>query len=214
MAYPTTYDTETELSSVNSILAAIGQAPVSRLYTSTNSNPSFINPEVAFAYGLLMECNVDVQAEGWNFNTEYNYPLPANSKGKFPIPKNVLMYDVTDGQVWRTTDVIRKQGFLYNKVTHTDVWEEDELCLDIVWKWEYEDLPPVFKRYITLRASTRAAVQMVTNRELAQLLKEQEGIARASCLEYECNQGDPTFLGLGQGSVYSSYQPFKALNRQ
>ena len=33
MAYPTTYNTETELSSVNAILAAIGQAPVSRLYT-------------------------------------------------------------------------------------------------------------------------------------------------------------------------------------
>ena len=32
MATPTTYDTETELSAVNSILGAIGQAPVTRIY--------------------------------------------------------------------------------------------------------------------------------------------------------------------------------------
>src|SRR6056300_880152 len=34
MASPTTFDTDTELSSVNSILGAIGQSPVTALYTN------------------------------------------------------------------------------------------------------------------------------------------------------------------------------------
>ena len=37
------------------------------------------------------------------------------------------------------------------------------IYFNIVWKWEYEELPSVFKRYITLRASGRAATQLVTN---------------------------------------------------
>ena len=59
----TTIDTDTELSAVNSILGAIGQAP---LTTGVN----FDNPEVSFIFNLLRDANVDTQAEGWHFNTE------------------------------------------------------------------------------------------------------------------------------------------------
>ena len=58
----TTIDTETELSAVNSILGAIGQSPQTTL--------NYTNPEVGFIYNLLRDCNVDVQSEGWHFNTE------------------------------------------------------------------------------------------------------------------------------------------------
>ena len=64
---PTTYDTETELSSVNAILASIGQSPITTL--------NFENPEISFAYNLLMEACADVQNEGWVFNREENYPF-------------------------------------------------------------------------------------------------------------------------------------------
>jgi len=58
----TTIDTETELSAVNAILGAIGQSPV----TSINKT----NPEIGFIYNLLRDANIDLQAEGWHFNTE------------------------------------------------------------------------------------------------------------------------------------------------
>ena len=58
----TTIDIDTELSAVNSILGAIGQAPLTTL--------NFDNPEVSFIYNLLRDANVDTQAEGWHFNTE------------------------------------------------------------------------------------------------------------------------------------------------
>ena len=75
------------------------------------------------------------------------------------------------------------------------------IYFNIVWKWEYEELPSVFKRYITLRASGRAATQLVTNPQLVQLLATQESQARAACMEYECNQGDHTFFGTPDGTV-------------
>ena len=71
----------------------------------------------------------------------------------------------------------------------------------------------VFQRYVILRASTRAATQMVTNAELTQLLRQQESIARASCMEYECNQGDYTMFGTPEDTVYSPYKPYRALFR-
>ena len=237
-----TQTTETELSSVNSILAAIGQAPISRIYqkettqdkiqytheeymckntlTFTGEVPNtqmemrYVNPEIALIHSILMEVNADVQNEGWTFNTEFRFPLIPDAKGIVKIPVNVLRMDVSDGQIWRDTDVVRRGNRLYDRLHHTDIFNPDQsINFDITWKWDYEDLPSAFKRYITLRASGRAATQMVTNPQLVQLLATQEAQARASCMEYECNQGDHTFFGTPSNTGYRSYQPYRTLAR-
>jgi hypothetical protein len=234
--------TETELSSVNSILAAIGQAPISRIYqkettqdkiqyehkeymckktltfkgevANTQMELRYVNPEIALIHGILMEVNADVQNEGWTFNTEFRFPLTPDTKGIVKIPVNVLRMDVSEGQVFRDTDVVRRGDKLYDRLHHTDQFTPDQsINFDITWKWAYEELPSVFKRYITLRASGRAATQMVTNPQLVQLLGTQEAQARAACMEYECNQGDHTFFGTPQGTAYRSYQPYRTLAR-
>ena len=212
MTAETTYDTETELHAVNSILAAIGQAPVNRIFNPEDKKLAFINPEVSFAYQLLQEVNVDVQNEGWVFNREDRYPLTPNSIGEIYIPNNVLRMDVSDGQIWRTSDVIKRDGKLYDRMHHTYTFK-GTIYFDIVWKFPFEDLPSVFKRYITMRAAGRAATQMVANSELTQLLSSQESQLRAACMEYEANQGDYNFMGFPAGSVYQTYQPAKTLAR-
>ena len=238
----TSIQTETELSSVNSILGAIGQAPISRLYVSEpetiemqyshteNFNGrdltftgtqqtdfkarSYVNPEIAFVHQLLMEVNSDVQNEGWVFNRELHYPLTPDADGQIYVPENVLRMDMHDNATYRTTDFVLRGGKLYDKMNHTYTFNPHvAIEFDITWKWEYEELPSVFKRYITLRASGRAATQLVTNPELVQLLSQQESQARAACMEYECNQGDHTIFGSPDGSVYRSYQPYRALAR-
>jgi len=212
MATPTTYDTETELSSVNSILGAIGQAPVTRLCNEQNGELVFINPEIAYVYQILMEVSTDVQNEGWVFNREDNYTLTPDENKEFKIPPNVLRMDVSEGQVYRTTDVVKRQGKIYDKLNHTYKFE-NPMDFDITWKFSYEDLPSVFKRYITSRASVRAATQLVSNPQLVQLLQTQEGLARAACIEYECDQGDHTFFGTPANTAYRSYQPYRTLAR-
>ena len=155
--------TETELSSVNSILGSIGQAPVSRIYQDVNGELEYINPEIAFIHNLLMEVNSDVQNEGWTWNTENDFELLPDNNQEFLIPADVLRMDVSEGQVYRTTDVVRRNGKLYNKLTHSYKFPNSPLHFDIVWKLDYEELPSAIKRYITLRASGRAATQMVAN---------------------------------------------------
>ena len=123
---------------------------------------------------------------------------------------------MSDGQTFRTQDLVRRTlngtEYLYDTVNHTYEFDDD-VDLDIVYLWEYENLPSVFKRYIVSRASVRAATQLVNNPQLVQLLQQQEAMNRASCMEYECNQGDHSYFGLGHEQTYSAYKPFKALQR-
>ena len=77
----------------------------------------------------------------------------------------------------------------------------------------FEDIPAPFQRYIVYRASGRAAVQLVSNAELQKMLGVYESQARASCVEYECNQGDHNFMGWPDESAYQSYKPYNMLRR-
>ena len=206
--------TVTELTSVNSILGSIGQAPVSRIYEDVNGTLEYINPEISFIHNLLKEVDEDVQNEGWVFNTEWGYELLPNADGEFNLPNDILRMDVSEGQVYRTTDVVRRNGKLYNKLDHSYKFKEvTAISLDILWKLDYEELPSVFKRYITLRASGRAATQLVANADLVKLRATQEAQVRAACMEYECNQGDHTYFGTPAGTSYRSYQPYRTLAR-
>ena len=203
MAAQTTKDL-TELNAVNSILGAIGQTPVQAL--------DLQNPETSFVYQLLQECNRDVQDEGWVFNREKHYPLTPNSIGEIHIPANVLRMDISDNDIIRTTDVVKRDGKLYDKYRHTFKFQ-GTFYFDIIWLMPFSDLPSVFQRYITSRASGRAATQLVSNPNLTQLLQSQEAQTRAACLEYECNQGDHNMMDFQPGTMYRSYRPYTALRR-
>ena len=206
----TTIDTETELSAVNSILGAIGQSPI------TSISAGSANPEVAFIYNLLRDCNVDIQNEGWHFNTEKHVAYIPDADGKIAIGTDILKMDVSDGWEKNQYDVVRRNGNLYDKYDHTDDWSDlpaTGIDLDITKLFSFEDLPSVFRRYIIYRASRMAATQLVGNPELAKLLGAQEAISRASCMEYECNQGNPSMMGFPEDTTYTTYQPWRSLRR-
>jgi len=203
----TTIDTETELSAVNAILGAIGQSPV----TSIDKT----NPEIGFIYNILRDSNVDLQAEGWHFNTEKHVTYtPDSTTGKIAIGADILRMDTTDGWTDRTHDVVKRNGYLYDKQSHSDDFSgHTTILLDIVKLISYADLPEVFKRYIIYRSSVRAATQLIGNAQLAQLLSQQEALSRSAIMEYECNQGNHTMFGLPEDSVYTAYQPWRTLGR-
>lgn len=203
MAVDTTQNL-TELNAVNSVLGAIGQSPVTTL--------DFENPETSFVYNLIQECSRDVQDEGWVFNRENYYPFTPNADGEILIPANILRMDVSENDIYRTSDVVKRDGKLYDKMHHTFKFKR-KIHFDIVWFFPLTDLPSVFQRYITNRASSRAATQLVSNPTLTQLLQTQEAQSRAACLEYECNQGDHNMMDFQPGTAYRSYRPYTALRR-
>ncbi len=207
----TTVDIDTELSAVNAILGSIGQSPVSGL--------DFANPEISFIYNILKEVNQDVQNEGWQFNIEYHIKeTVATSDNKIIIESDVIRIDNEDA--WdRTRDFVRKKDAdgiwkLYDRVNHTFEFPDDDyFYVNKVRRMNIEDIPSVYQRYIVYKACGRAAVQLVSNAQLQQMLGTYEIQARAACLEYECNQGDHNFMGWPDESAYQSYKPYIALRR-
>ncbi len=93
---------DTYLSAVNSVLSAIGQAPVDVVDQN--------NPELMMILQIVKEVNKDVQAEGWIFNQEYRLCWNPDAQGYIEIPNDVLRLDISDGQYIKNTDVIRRPG--------------------------------------------------------------------------------------------------------
>ena len=202
----TTTELDTELSAVNSILGAIGQSPITTL--------NFTNPEISFIYNILNEVNKDVQNEGWHFNTENKIKISPDDNKHITLPANTLRYDIHDGLSDKSTDVVTRNGRLYDTLAEDPKDEFDnDVYIDAVTLYPFADIPNVFQRYITYRAAVRAATQLVSNPSLVQLLQQDEAKSRASCIDYECDKGDPSFFGIPHKSGYKSYTPFSVLSR-
>jgi hypothetical protein len=199
--------TTTQLAAVNEILGSVGQAPVTVLDQT--------NPEVAFAFTTLMDISREVQAEGWTFNREFEYPVVADTNGVINVPANALSMDLSTNYENSPYDTVVRQGKLYDKINHTFTWTPGkEYKVDVLWYFDFDDLPQPFRDYVTARAASRAAVRLIGDTNLAQTLSAFEGWRRSICLEYDCNQGDYTMFGFKKGDdFYNSYQPFKALAR-
>ena len=205
MPFPT-YAVSTELDAVNQILSSVGQAPVTTL--------DLQNPQVSIVLNTLREVNKQVQAEGWIYNTEREYELVPDSTSKEILyPSNMLQIDTNVEAHRNEYDVVRRNGKLYDRLHHTYEFTEN-VKADVVWLFDFTDIPPAIQAYITARAARMCAVKMVGDRELQALLQEQEMMTRAAAIEYECNQGDYSMFGFQDGKhYYNSYQPFQALMR-
>jgi hypothetical protein len=205
MPFPT-YAVSTELDAVNQILSSVGQAPVTTL--------DLQNPEVSIVLNTLREVNKQVQGEGWIYNTERSYELVPDSTSKEILyPSNMLQIDTNVEAHRNKYDVVRRNGKLYDRLKHTYQFTEN-VKADVVWLFDFTDIPPAIQAYITARAARMCAVKMVGDRELQALLQEQELMTRAAAIEYECNQGDYSMFGFQDGKhYYNSYQPFQALMR-
>ena len=204
MAYPTTNAKE-ELPAINQILASVGQAPVTTLDQT--------NPDVAIAYDTLLQVSREVQSEGWTFNTEEHYEFTPNTDDEILIPNNVLQLDLTRSGYTHNKNVIRRSGKLYDKHNHTFKWKDGKVDCDVVWFFDWVDLPGPFQDYITARAAVLVSGRIVGDGNQYSMLQQHEAFLRSLALEYECNQGDHSFLGWPKNSAYRAYQPYRSLIR-
>ena len=125
-------------------------------------------------------------------------------------PQTALRVDGSNEDVDRTTDIVIREGAC---MTRTHDFVNENTKVDVVWELQYKDLPGIFQRYITARASTRAAVELVNNSDLYKMLGQNEVALRAALIDYECQSGDYTFFGSPEGTVYRPYSPYRALAR-
>ena len=206
MTFPTTNATQ-ELPAINQILTSCGQAPVTTLDQT--------NPEVAIAYDTLLQVSREVQSEGWTFNREYHYTdITPDVNKEILIPNNIIQIKLSEDSQNTSHDGIRRSGKLYDRQNHTYQWDYSPE-FDIIWYFDWIDLPDPIQTYITARAATLVSGKIVGDDDQYARLQQQEALARSSAMEYETSQGQFTMFGhpQGQQNYYQSYQPFHALQR-
>ena len=207
MAFPTTNAAQ-ELPAINQILSSCGQAPVTTLDQT--------NPDVAIAYDTLLQVSREIQAEGWTFNKEYHYEMTPDTNNEIAIPNNIIQIKLTENAANQSYDGIRRSGKLYDRQHHTYEWTyTSPIECDIVWEFDWVDLPEPIQNFIVARAAVLVSQRIVGDQGQYQMLQQQEAFARSTALEYETQQGQYTFFGhpQGQTNYYKSYQPFEALQR-
>jgi hypothetical protein len=198
----------TELAAVNQIIGAVGQAPV----TSLNSP----NPEIAIARSTLQDVNREIQAEGWAFNSEKEYPFVLDTNGELPLPDNVLSIALSRLPENLNIEVTRRNGKLYNKLDHTFVWDQikSPLKCDVVWLYDLEDVPQPVADYIIARASVVSCGRLLGDTEQYRLLKDREVYTRAVALESDLREARPTMFGWPNGTNPGlPYRPFQVIAR-
>lgn len=130
-----------ELDIINSMLAVVGEHPVSSLTS--------LHPTVVVAKELLNTENYAVQSVGWFFNTETDVTLKPAADGRIILPSNTLKVK-TAGQQY-----VQRGRVLYNLAEHTDQFTED-VQVSITYKVDVADLPP--NAHLYLKAKARVAM--------------------------------------------------------
>jgi hypothetical protein len=191
----------TKLSAVNIVLSNIGMAPVTRVDND--------NPMVVMAANLIDEVSRSVQTEGWVFNTERDYPFTPSPNNEILVPDNVLELDSDE---YQKDNLIIRSGKLYNKSTHSYKFTE-QINLDVLWLFDYDDIPEAFKNYIAVRAANLFAGRAVGSAEQVKFGEREEATARAAMIDYETSQGDYNMLSNTDLRNYNYYRPYMGVLR-
>jgi len=137
----------TELEAVNTMLGTIGQSPISAL-PSASGTTSLVDAVVAES--VLLEISRKVQKEGWNFNTNINYPIAPDVSGYLLPPSNTLSISVAKD--YATYDVTQRGVKMWDRENNTFVFTKT-LKFTMVLFFTFEELPESARSYITVRAA-------------------------------------------------------------
>jgi len=135
----------TKLEAVNTLLTAIGEAPVNSLTSG------LVDAETAET--ILDSVSREVQSQGWAFNTNYLQEFTPNSDLQIAVGPDVLRIDMAENRS-TTIDVVARGSKLYNRATNSFYFEATAaIKMNTVVVLEFTDLPESARRYITIRSA-------------------------------------------------------------
>lgn len=173
-----------ELEAVNTLLGAVGESRINSLEVSGLA-------DVAAAKDTLNEVSREVQARGWNFNTESDYPLNRDLTGRISLPANCLraVFSRTHPDMQLAQRGLR----LYDKTAHSFVFTKD-LTAEVIFLLPWDELPQVARHFIMVRASRIYQARTLGSDTQFQFSAEEEEAAGAVLDEHEGDTGGHNML--------------------
>ena len=176
----------TRLEAVNTMLSAIGEAPVN---TVTDSGLV----EVATALQVLGEVNREVQINGWHFNTETDFVLlPEFPSGDIRVPTDTLFIEPCGCDESRK--LVLRGGRLYDADRKTFTFPT-QVSVKLIRQLPFEDCPEPAKAYITIRAARVFQDRFQGSQEINGFQVADENRAWAQFQNYECRAADLRMTG-------------------
>ena len=171
-----------KLQAINTMLSAIGEPPVNSLAAQ--------RADSLIALTILDETTRDIQSYGWQFNTDENVVMtPETTTGFLYISDSIVRVDIayTDDTV--ALEVVIRGNRLYNRLTSSFVFTE-ALTTTQVTLLDFDEMPEIAKRYITIRAARIFQDRVVGSSTLHAFEMQDEITALARLTEYENEVGD------------------------
>lgn len=157
----------TEIEAVNSILATIGEAPVSSIDPDAS-------PDLALAYSTLQEVTREVLVSGWSFNSDRQVEYSPAVDGTITIPSNVVFLRPS---TLNTGVYTVRSGLLYSMTRRSDQFESSVL-LDQIVLLPFTDLPESCRRFITVKASRLFSDRALPSQLIHAVTQQDEDKAR------------------------------------
>ena len=185
-----------KLDAINSMLIGVGEAPVNTLNSGLQ--------EAEIAAITLTTVSREVQSSGWTFNTDLKITLVRNSDNNIVVPLNTLRVDTLGLKRRYDTDVVLRSGKLYDRTKNTFVFTAN-IEVDIVLLFDFEELPEIARRYISLRAGRKFQENILGSGEMTQLQWKDEQQALFALRAADAENADY--------NIFDNYDTYSALDR-
>ena len=176
-----------ELDAVNIMLGTIGESPINSLDAATGV------VDAVTARAILSEVSVQVQEEGWHFNTEYEFVLtPSLDTKEIYVPANTIEVDAS-AYDRNDIDVAIRGNRLYDRKNKTFQFQQD-IKADLTILLEFNELPQAARHYITVRAARVFQQRVIGSDTLGSFTEKDEARALRSMRRYESKTADYNIL--------------------
>lgn len=219
-----TFDTTvptTELEAVNTMLVAVGQAPL----PSTTDLSTVNDADVVMALDILGKAAREVLSEGWKFNTRYGYEVPPSGQvlwvppvvssgvssvflNVFKKPPEFLAWNLTVCPENGDLDMVEGMSKQYREGGQSvmvlwdrtrnrdgaDASRHETIFIDGIVAVQFEEMPESVRRYISTKAAREFAAKVVGSPDTVSYTIQDEMAALRLLKREQGNQTKPNFL--------------------
>lgn len=174
----------TELEAVNTMLSGIGEAPVNSL--------SEVTADVSLARHILNEVSREIQLEGFQWNTEDDYPLTPDIHGLIKLHPSIVRVHFREPS---DRELTIRGNQVYDRINHTFIFSQGTaIFCTVTLLLPFEQLPEAARRYTTLKALRIFQERVVGSQVLSQYQQADEARARVQLMGEERRQDRPNLL--------------------
>jgi len=188
----------TKLEAVNTMLSAIGEAPVNSL------NSGLVDAETAEK--ILDSVSREVQSQGWSFNTDYERSFTPDGNRQFQVPSNILRIEMGQNKT-ANLNVVQRGTKLYNRATNSFYFDPSitGILMNCVVLLDFEEIPEAARRYITIRSARIFQDRVVSSNELHTFQQRDELVALVELKDADSQVDD--------NNIFDNYSVYSVIDR-